>query len=82
MMYVLTSPKDWLAWKDYRQLSAKLSVGNLEAKRAITDVRDVIVAFDLALNKATIGESYNLMVIPSDSFTRHTEILQDWLTLK
>lgn len=38
----------------------KLRVGNLDAKRAITDVRDVIRAFDLALDKATMGEAYNL----------------------
>ena len=38
----------------------KLRVGNLAAKRAITDVRDLIIAFDLALDKATIGEAYNL----------------------
>jgi GDP-mannose 4,6-dehydratase len=38
----------------------KLRVGNLKARRAITDVRDVIRAFDLALDKATMGEAYNL----------------------
>jgi GDP-4-dehydro-6-deoxy-D-mannose reductase len=38
----------------------KLKVGNLEAKRAITDVRDTIRAFYLALEKATVGESYNV----------------------
>ena len=38
----------------------KLFVGNLEARRAITDVRDIIKAFDIALDKATIGEVYNL----------------------
>lgn len=38
----------------------KLYVGNLEAKRAITDVRDLIKAMDIALDKATIGEVYNL----------------------
>jgi len=38
----------------------KLRVGNLKTKRAITDVRDVIKAFDLALEKATIGETYNV----------------------
>lgn len=37
-----------------------LRVGNLKTKRAITDVRDVIKAFDLALDKATIGEVYNI----------------------
>jgi GDP-4-dehydro-6-deoxy-D-mannose reductase len=38
----------------------RLRVGNLKARRAITDVRDIIKAFDLALEKATIGEVYNL----------------------
>jgi GDP-mannose 4,6-dehydratase len=38
----------------------KLIVGNLETQRAITDVRDLIQAFDLALDKATYGEVYNL----------------------
>ncbi len=38
----------------------KLRVGNLKTKRAITDVRDAIRAFDLALEKATKGETYNL----------------------
>jgi len=37
-----------------------LRVGNLKTKRAITDVRDIIRAFDLALDKATIGETYNV----------------------
>ncbi len=38
----------------------KLRIGNLGTKRAITDVRDVIRAFDLALERATVGETYNL----------------------
>lgn len=38
----------------------KLYVGNLESRRAITDVRDLIKAMDIALDKATIGEVYNL----------------------
>ncbi|MGR9108640.1 MAG: GDP-mannose 4,6-dehydratase [Gammaproteobacteria bacterium] len=37
-----------------------LRIGNLESRRAITDVRDVIQAFDLALDTAQIGEVYNL----------------------
>lgn len=37
-----------------------LRVGNLEARRALTDVRDVIRAFDLALDLATPGQVYNL----------------------
>ncbi len=38
----------------------KLYVGNLQSKRAITDVRDLIKAMDIALDKATAGEVYNL----------------------
>ena len=38
----------------------RLRVGNLLTRRAITDVRDIINAFDLALDKATVGEAYNL----------------------
>ena len=38
----------------------ELRVGNLRARRAITDVRDIIRAFDLALDRGTVGETYNL----------------------
>ena len=38
----------------------KLIVGNLDTRRAITDVRDITRAFDLALDKARFGEVYNL----------------------
>ncbi len=38
----------------------KLRVGNIKSKRTITDVRDSVRAFQLALDKATIGETYNL----------------------
>jgi GDP-4-dehydro-6-deoxy-D-mannose reductase len=38
----------------------KLKVGNLKTKRAIIDVRDALRGFELALDKATIGETYNL----------------------
>jgi GDP-4-dehydro-6-deoxy-D-mannose reductase len=37
-----------------------LSVGNLEAKRDFTDVRDVIRAYELALQKGEAGEVYNI----------------------
>jgi GDP-4-dehydro-6-deoxy-D-mannose reductase len=37
-----------------------LTVGNLEAKRDFTDVRDMVKAYDLAVSKGIIGEAYNL----------------------
>ncbi len=37
-----------------------LKVGNLESRRAITDVRDTIRGFYLAMEKASAGEVYNL----------------------
>ncbi len=43
-----------------RNPEKKLRVGNTKTKRAITDVRDSVRAFQLALDKATIGETYNL----------------------
>jgi nucleoside-diphosphate-sugar epimerase len=38
----------------------RLIVGNLKSERAILDVRDVVNAFDLALDKCVLGEVYNL----------------------
>ncbi len=38
----------------------KISVGNLEAKRDFTDVRDVVKAYHLALEKGEPGEVYNI----------------------
>lgn len=37
-----------------------IHVGNLQAKRDFTDVRDVVRAYWLALEKGTMGESYNI----------------------
>ncbi|RME54113.1 NAD-dependent epimerase/dehydratase family protein [Candidatus Woesearchaeota archaeon] len=37
-----------------------LNVGNLESKRAITDVRDVINAIWLLVEKGKVGETYNI----------------------
>ncbi len=43
-----------------RNSERKLRVGNRTTRRAITDVRDAIRAFQLALDRATLGETYNL----------------------
>jgi GDP-mannose 4,6-dehydratase len=41
-------------------LSSSILVGNLETKRAITDVRDIIKAFWLLTQKGKYGDVYNL----------------------
>jgi GDP-4-dehydro-6-deoxy-D-mannose reductase len=38
----------------------EISVGNLEAKRDFTDVRDIVKGYWLAINKCEYGEVYNL----------------------
>jgi GDP-4-dehydro-6-deoxy-D-mannose reductase len=38
----------------------KLRVGNTKTKRAITDVRDAVRAFQLAMDRATVGETFNV----------------------
>jgi GDP-4-dehydro-6-deoxy-D-mannose reductase len=37
-----------------------LSVGNLEARRDFTDVRDMVAAFELALSRGEAGAAYNV----------------------
>ena len=37
-----------------------MHVGNLTAKRDFTDVRDIVVAYNLALQKCDFGEAYNV----------------------
>ena len=37
-----------------------LKVGNLDAKRDFTDVRDIVRAYAVAVDKCTVGEAYNI----------------------
>jgi len=39
---------------------AYLSVGNLEARRDFTDVRDMVKAYALTIEKGVVGEAYNI----------------------
>jgi GDP-4-dehydro-6-deoxy-D-mannose reductase len=38
----------------------KLKVGNLNVKRDFTDVRDIVIAYDMLLDKGKAGETYNV----------------------
>jgi GDP-D-mannose dehydratase len=55
-----------------------LPVGNLEAKRDFTDVRDIVKAYDLLLEKGELGEVYN---IGSGASHKIAEILDRLLSL-
>lgn len=52
-----------------------IMVGNLEAKRDFTDVRDVVQAYHLAVEKGEPGEVYNIASGKSYSVGRILEIL-------
>jgi GDP-4-dehydro-6-deoxy-D-mannose reductase len=55
-----------------------ISVGNLEAQRDFTDVRDVVRAYWLALQKCTPGETYNIC---SEKTRKIQEVLDLLLSL-
>lgn len=55
-----------------------ISVGNLEAKRDFTDVRDMVRAYTLAIEKGKPGEVYN---IGSEKSYRISEVLDNLLKL-
>jgi GDP-4-dehydro-6-deoxy-D-mannose reductase len=54
-----------------------LPVGNLEAKRDFTDVRDVVKAYDLLMEKGEVGEIYN---IGSGTSHKISDILDELLS--
>jgi GDP-4-dehydro-6-deoxy-D-mannose reductase len=60
------------------QRESVLPVGNLEAKRDFTDVRDVVKAYDLLMEKGEAGEVYN---IGSGVSYKISEILEMLLSL-
>ena len=49
-----------IAWIEARKQSPVIHVGNLEAIRDFTDVRDMAKAYWLALEKGKAGEAYNI----------------------
>jgi GDP-4-dehydro-6-deoxy-D-mannose reductase len=55
-----------------------LLVGNIETKRDFTDVRDIVAAYSLILEKGTIGDVYN---IGSGTSYKISEILDRLLAL-
>ena len=62
-----------IAQIELKQKQAIMEVGNLEAKRDFTDVRDMITAYILAIEKCEYGTPYN---IASGKSRRISEILR------
>lgn len=59
-----------------------LRVGNINTKRAITDVRDLIEAFWLAIDKCDLGERYNVSGERIYLIKDIIEILRELTTIK
>lgn len=58
--FVLSSIARQLAAIEVGQVAPTLKVGNIAVTRDFTDVRDIVVAYDLLLDKGTTGEVYNV----------------------
>ena len=61
---------------------SKMKVGNLNSRRDFTDVRDMVIAYRLALEKGEIGEVYNLGSGKSFEIKTILEKLLDLSTVK
>ncbi len=59
-VFVVSTFAKQIAMIEKKQQEPKIFVGNLEAKRDFTDVRDIVRAYWLALNKCEPGVVYNL----------------------
>jgi GDP-4-dehydro-6-deoxy-D-mannose reductase len=58
--YVVSNFSKQIAMIEKNLQNPVISVGNLEVKRDFSDVRDVVRAYNLLLQKGTSGESYNI----------------------
>jgi GDP-4-dehydro-6-deoxy-D-mannose reductase len=59
-----------------------LKVGNLESKRDFTDVRDVVKAYELLMNRGAVGEVYNIGSGKSHKISEILDILLSFSTEK
>lgn len=73
--FVLSSFAKQIAEIEKQKKDPVLHVGNIEAKRDFTDVRDMIKAYQLALEKGQSGEVYNIGSGTSRSISDILDIL-------
>jgi GDP-4-dehydro-6-deoxy-D-mannose reductase len=76
--YVTTDFAKQVAMIEKGEMEPVIKVGNLEAKRDFTDVRDMVKAYTFLLQKGESGESYN---IGSGESHKIQEILDIFLSL-
>lgn len=74
-MYVISSFAHQIAEIENGQKEAVMKVGNLESKRDFTDVRDMVRAYKLLMQKGNAGEVYNIGSGKSYSIKEVLEIL-------
>src|SRR5581483_1042892 len=60
------------------QASPEIRVGNLEARRDLTDVRDVVDAYEQLMERAPCGRPYNIC---SDTAVRIGDVLDELIHL-
>lgn len=76
--FVITDFAKQIAEIEKGKIKDEILVGNLEAKRDFTDVRDMVKAYALAMEKGKAGEVYNL---GSGKSRKIEDILQKLLSL-
>jgi len=76
--FVVSSFAKKIATIEKGKIEPVMLVGNLEAKRDFTDVRDIVTAYEQAINKGKAGEAYN---IGSGVSHKISEILEKLISL-
>lgn len=76
--FVVASFAKQIADIEKGEVTPVIKVGNLDAKRDFTDVRDMVKAYELIINKGEIGEVYN---IGSGKSHQIKEILEKLLSM-
>lgn len=76
--FVVSSFAKQIAQIEKKKIEPILKVGNLDSKRDFTDVRDMVRAYDLIINRGDLGDVYN---IGSGKSCKISEILDNLLRL-
>ena len=81
-MFVVPAFAKQIAMIEKGQQEKIMKVGNLDAKKDFTDVRDVVLAYKLLMEKGEFGEVYNIGSGKSHAISEILEILLSFSTEK